>query len=261
MAHAVWPNESAIGKCVRAGYGTGPLSLEAGNPAETAPCREVVGVVRDSRARSLRVSGNETRFMQFYVPFAQLPTLPNPNAAYVNGIFVQVSGDPDRAAAVIQRTIQSTSAVTVYAQIRAYQDLIDPQLRSWRLGATLFSAFSALALGIAAVGLFGVVSYVITQRTREIGVRIALGATRSGLSGMVVRDALRLVFVGIVAGGAGAMLGGPFVRDMLFNTSPWEPANLVTAIVVLVLVAIAAALLPAWRAGRVDPLVALRAET
>ncbi len=262
MARLVWPGESAIGKCVRAGYGAGgAASLELGNPAESAPCREVVGIVRDSRARSLRVSGNETRFMQYYVPFAQLPTMPFPNAAYVNGIFAQVSGDPDRAAALIQRTIQSTSSVPVYARVRAYQDLIDPQLRSWRLGATLFSAFSGLALGIAAVGLFGVVSYLITQRTREIGVRLALGATRAGMSRMVVRDALRLVAAGIVIGGIAAIVGGPLVRDMLFQTSPWEPANLATAVLVLLGVSIVAALWPAWRAGRVDPLIALRADT
>jgi ABC-type lipoprotein release transport system permease subunit len=262
MARLVWPNESAIGKCVRAGYGSGGVaSLEVGNPAESSPCREVVGVVRDSRARSLRVSGNETRFMQYYVPFPQLPAMPFPNAAYINGIFVQVSGDPDRVAPMIQRTIQSTGGVPVYAKVRAYQDLIDPQLRSWRLGATLFSAFSALALGIAAVGLFGVVSYLITQRTREIGVRIALGATSGGVSRMVVRDTLRLVAAGIIAGGIAAMAAGPLVRDMLFQTSPWEPANLVTAIVVLLAVTIVAGLWPAWRAGRVDPLIALRADT
>src|SRR5262249_27288529 len=160
----------------------------------------------------------------------------------VTGIFVQVSGDPDRAAAIIQRTLQSMSTVPVYAKVRAYQDLIDPQLRSWRLGATLFSAFAALALGIAAVGLFGVVSYLITQRTREIGVRIALGATQLGMARMVVRDAVQLVIVGIVLGAAGAIIGGPLLRDLLFNTSPWEPANLATAIIVLVIVTILAAL-------------------
>jgi predicted permease len=262
MARVVWPGQSAIGKCVRTGYGGGgPPTFDGGNPAEGAPCREVVGVVRDSRARSLRVSGNETKFMQFYVPFAQLPAMPSPNAASVTGIFAQVTGDPDRAAAIIQRTLQSGSTVPVYARVRAYQDLIDPQLRSWRLGATLFSAFSALALGIAAVGLFGVVSYVITQRTREIGVRLALGATQAGMFGMVVRDALRLVVVGIVVGGAAAIAAGPLIQDMLFNTSPWEPANLATAIVVLVVVTTIAALWPAWRAGRVNPLVALRSDT
>ena len=199
--------------------------------------------------------------MQYYVPFEQVPPPPIPQFAEVSGILVQVSGDADRAMSSVQRAIQSTSVVPVFARVQAYQDLLDPQLRSWRLGATLFSVFSALALGIAAVGLFGVVSYLITQRTQEIGVRLALGATRGGMWRMVVRDALRLVTVGIVVGGGVAIAAGPAVRGMLFQTSPWEPANLVTAIVVLLVVTVVAALWPAWRAGRVDPLVALRADT
>jgi putative ABC transport system permease protein len=198
--------------------------------------------------------------MQYYVPFEQVPPPPIPEISEVAGLLVQVSGDADRAMPSIQRAIQSTSIMPVFARVRAYQDLLDPQLRSWRLGATLFSAFSALALGIAAVGLFGVVSYLITQRTQEIGVRLALGATRSGMWRLVVGDALRLVAVGIVVGGVVAMAAGPVVRGMLFQTSPWEPANLATAIAVLVGVTVAAAMWPAWRAGRVDPLVALRTD-
>lgn len=198
--------------------------------------------------------------MQYYVPFEQVPPSPMPDFSDVSGILVQVAGDPDRAAPAIQRAIQSTSMVPVFARVQAYQDLLDPQLRSWRLGATLFSVFSALALGIAAVGLFGVVSYLITQRTQEIGVRLALGATRGVMWRMVVRDALQLVTLGIVVGGGVAMAAGPAVRGMLFQTSPWEPANLVTAIAVLLAVTVVAALWPAWRAGRVDPLVALRTD-
>jgi putative ABC transport system permease protein len=262
MARTVWPGESAIGKCVRVGFPAGGFNpdLDVGNPADGSPCREVVGVVRDSRARSLRPEGIEGTLMQYYVPFEQVPPPPIPEISEVAGLLVQVSGDADRAMPSIQRAIQSTSIMPVFARVRAYQDLLDPQLRSWRLGATLFSAFSALALGIAAVGLFGVVSYLITQRTQEIGVRLALGATRSGMWRLVVGDALRLVAVGIVVGGVVAMAAGPAVRGMLFQTSPWEPANLATAIAVLLLVTVAAALWPAWRAGRVDPLVALRTD-
>lgn len=262
MARGVWPGESAIGKCVRAGFpavGFDP-DLDLGNPADGLPCREVIGVVRDSRARSIRPDGIEGTLMQYYVPFEQVPPSPMPDFSDVSGILVQVAGNADRAAPFIQRAIQSTSTVPVFARVQAYQDLLDPQLRSWRLGATLFSVFSALALGIAAVGLFGVVSYLITQRTQEIGVRLALGASRSAMWRMVVRDALRLVALGIVVGGGAAMAAGPAVRGMLFQTSPWEPANLATAIAVLLLVTVAAAMWPAWRAGRVDPLVALRTD-
>jgi putative ABC transport system permease protein len=262
MARTVWPNESALGKCIRAGYP--PNLAEFIDPMEAvalAPCREVVGVVRDSRARSIRGDGNESRQMQYYVPFEQIPAPPTPNFAFANGMFVQVDErDMERAAASVQRAVQSGLTRPGYVRIKRYQDLIDPQLRSWRLGASLFSLFGALALGIATVGLFGVISFLIGQRTRELGVRIALGATRRRMWMLVIGDALRLVAIGIGAGSLAAMAAGPLVRDLLFRTSPWEPANAGAAIAVLLAVTVIAAALPAWRAARVDPLTALRAD-
>jgi len=125
----------------------------------------------------------------------------------------------------------------------------------------VFSVFSALALGIAAVGIFAVVSYLIAQRTGEIGVRLALGATRAKMSRMVVRDAVRLVSIGLGLGAVGAIAAAPLVRDLLFQTSPWEPANLGSAVIVLITVTVLAALWPAWRASRVDPVIALRSDS
>jgi predicted permease len=261
MARTIWPNESAIGKCVRAGYPENMSDFQ--NPMEAAalaPCRQVVGVVADSRARSVRGEGNEARQMQYYVPFGQIPAPPSPNFALASGLFVQTSAKPETVAAAVHRAIQSGIERRAYVRVRPYQDLIDPHLRSWRLGASLFSLFGALALGIAAVGLFGVISYLVGQRYREIGVRIALGASRTGLWTLVIGDSLKLVGIGIVVGTLTAMAAGPLVRDMLFRTSPWEPANAATAVSVLLGVTVAAALLPSWRASRVDPLIALRAD-
>jgi predicted permease len=261
MARYIWPGQSALGKCVRIGFaGGGFPSAEGGNPADGAPCREVVGVVRDSRARSLRPEHNEDRIMQYYVPFEQLPDSPMPDPSHVMGMMVRVTGDLDRTSALMQRTIHATSAVPLYAHARPYQDLIDPQLRSWRLGATLFSAFSMLALGIAAVGLFGVVSFVVTQRTQEIGVRLALGETSRGVTRLVVSDALRMVSIGVGVGVIGAIAAGPIIASLLFQTSPREPASIVVAGLVLMAATLAAAAWPAWRAGRVNPVVALRAD-
>ena len=261
MARTVWPGQSALGKCVRIGFGGGSFPPSEGvNPADGAPCREVVGVVRDSRARSLRPERNEDRIMQYYVPFEQLPDTPIPDPSHVMGLMVRVDGDIDVTSARMQRAIHSTSAVPLYAHARHYQDLIDPQLRSWRLGATLFSAFSVLALGIAAVGLFGVVSFVVTQRTQEIGVRLALGGTSQRVAGLIVGDALRMVSVGVAVGVLGALAAGPVVASMLFQTSPREPASIAVAGLVLIAATIVAAAWPAWRAGRVNPVVALRAE-
>ena len=259
LARTAWPNETPLGKCLRAGFGTFPPTGDA-NPAESAPCRTVVGVVRDSRARSLRPEGNEDRIMQYYVPFDQLPESPRPDNAQVMDLVVRVRGDLDAGAMAVQRTIQSTSAVPVYARVRAYQDLIDPQLRSWRLGARLFTALGALALVLAVVGVFGVVSYAVTQRTREIGVRLALGGTRVGVGRLVVGDALRMVTSGIVIGTLAALGAGPLVASLLFQTSPREPVSLSIAAAVLMAATVLASGWPAWRAGRVDPVEVLRAD-
>jgi predicted permease len=259
MARTVWPGQSPIGRCVRAGYYGAFPPVDDANPADRGPCREVIGVVRDSRARSLKPEGGEGALMQYYVPMEQLPPAPVPTPT-IMGLLVQVRGDVERASPAIQRLLQGTIAVPVYARVRAYQDFMDPQLRSWRLGATLFSVFSSLALVIAAIGLFAVIAYLVQQRTREFGVRLALGATRVAMGRMVLRDGLALVTVGVAIGAAAALLAVPVVRGMLFQTSPYEPANFVVALLVLVGVTVVASLWPAWRASAVDPMIALRSD-
>ncbi|MDB4908834.1 MAG: permease [Gemmatimonadetes bacterium] len=263
MARSIWGSPaSALGRCVRAGFPAGfhfdPDVPPTGNPADGSPCRTVVGVVRDSRARSLRPEAGEARLMQYYVPFGQLPTNPMELEPHVSGLLVEVNGDARASVATVQRSVQGGAGTAVFARVTPYQELLDPQLRSRRLGAVLLSAFSALALGIAALGLFGVVSYLFAQRRQEIGVRIALGATRGRLARLVVVDSLRLVTSGIALGSVVFLAASPLLRGMLFETSPWEPAGLGSALVILVGVTVAAALWPAWHAGRVDPMLALR---
>jgi ABC-type antimicrobial peptide transport system permease subunit len=198
--------------------------------------------------------------MQYYVPFGQIPAPPMPDGPRTMGLLVRVHGDADAAAGRVQRAIQSTSTTRLYAHVRPYQDFIDPQLRSWRLGATVFTAFGFLALAIAVVGVFAVVSYVVAQRTREMGVRLALGATRSAVIALVVRDSARLVGVGIVIGGVLALAAGPLIASQLFQTSPRDPSSLVLAALVLGGVTIVASFWPAWRAGGVNPVKTLGAD-
>ena len=185
-----------------------------------------------------------------------------PDQPHAMGLLARASAgvSVERAASIVQRAIQGSSARRVFARTRPYQDLIDPQLRTWRLGAVVFSAFSALALCIAAVGLFGVVSFVVTQRTREMGIRLAMGGRRDAVARLVVYDSVRMVLVGLALGNAAALAAGPFIASMLFDTSPREPASMSIAATVLLATTIAASAWPAWRAARVDPLVALRAE-
>jgi len=258
FARSVWPGQSAIGKCVRAGFdfALGPSPLA---PA-TLPCREVVGVVRDSRARSVRPTGNEGKLMQYYVPFGQQPEPFMHGASQVNGILLRSASDPQRAIAAVQRFIQGTTPVPVYARVKPYEDLLDPQLRPWRLGATLFTALGMLALAIAAVGLFAVVSYLVAQRIREIGIRLALGGSGTSVARLVVVGALRLVATGAIVGTVAAVALTPFVQSMLFETSMGDIGVMLTITSVLAVVALAAAALPALRAARVSPSVTLQAE-
>ncbi len=259
MARGVWPGRSAIGQCIR--IGSDP-ALPAGPVAPPSlPCREVVGVVRDSRARSLPPEGSEAKLMQYYVPFDQLGGLSmSAEAPTADGLLVETSVDPERMIGPVQRFVQGATTTPVYARVRPYQELLDPQLRSWRLGAALFSAFGALALAIAAVGLFGVISYLVTERTREIGVRLALGGTGAHVGGLVVGDALRMAGTGVLTGIVVALVAAPLVQSMLFETSGRDVTVMAGAAGVLAAVAVLAAMVPAWRATRVSPMVALRAE-
>ena len=261
MAREVWPGQRAVGRCIRIGFD--PDEEPSPMAPATLPCREVVGVVADSRARSLMPTGREASLMQYWVPFEQLPVPPFPDVPRVFGMLVgtdAVATDVDRAAAAVQRLVQGTSAHPVYARVQPYQQLIDPQLRSWRLGATLFSVLGLLAVAMAAVGLFGVVSYLVGLRTRELGVRMALGGGRGRIGGGVVLDAVRLVGAGVAGGLAAALALAPFVQPMLFQTSARDAGVLAGTAVVLLLVTALAAAGPAVRAGRVSPMEALRAE-
>jgi ABC-type antimicrobial peptide transport system permease subunit len=133
-------------------------------------------------------------------------------------------------------------------------------LKPWRLGATLFSMFGALALLVAAVGAYSVIAYAVSQRTHEIGVRMALGARSSHVVRLVMGEGMRAVGFGIVLGVFASLAMGRLVASMLYNTSPRDPIVLTAVAALLAMVAIAASIIPAWRATSTDPAIALRAE-
>jgi len=138
--------------------------------------------------------------------------------------------------------------------------ILEPNVRPWRLGATMFALFGGLALLLAAVGLYSVIAYNVTQRSHELGVRIALGAQGLDVLRLVVGSGLRVAVAGIVIGGSIALLAGRFIAPLLYRVSPVDPLIYVIAAVTLLAVAVLASLIPARRATRVDPNVALRAD-
>jgi len=144
--------------------------------------------------------------------------------------------------------------------LRRLSDYIDPQYRPWRLGATLFTAFGVLALIVSVIGIYSTVAYGVNQRIHEFGVRIALGATLGTVLRLVVGASLRVVAVGVVIGVAITLLAGRFIASLLYGVSPGDPITIGQVTLLLLAVGAFAALAPAWRASRVDPVTALRAD-
>jgi ABC-type antimicrobial peptide transport system permease subunit len=139
-------------------------------------------------------------------------------------------------------------------------EVLAPQYRPWELGATLFSIFGLLALIVAAVGVFSTLSHEIGQRRHELGVRVALGATVGDILKLVLGEGVRVVVIGAVVGALLAVAAGRLVASLLYGVEPRDPLALATVAGVLVLVAVMAAVIPAWRASRTDPLEAFRAD-
>jgi ABC-type antimicrobial peptide transport system permease subunit len=218
---------------------------------DTVPCSEVVGVVRDARRQSIF----EGASMQYYVPMAQ-----QRDDDYRPAFFVRTSGSPETLSAPVQRALRDESSEVRYIGVRPLQDLIEPQLRSWSLGATLFGLFGGLALVVAAVGLYSIMSFEVTRRTRELGIRSALGASARALLTQVLGEGMRLVGLGIVLGAGVALVVAPAGAALLYHVSPREPVVYLVAGGVLLAAALLAGIIPAIRASRVDPNEALRTE-
>jgi putative ABC transport system permease protein len=138
--------------------------------------------------------------------------------------------------------------------------MLEPELRPWRLAATLFLILGLLGLAAAATGIYGLVAFDVTQRSRELGVRIALGATSGSILRLVLGSGLRVVLLGTAAGALTALVAGRVMSSLLYATSPYDPAVLLTTALTLTVAATLASLIPAWRAIRVDPVSVLSSE-
>jgi putative ABC transport system permease protein len=238
MAKLLWPGQEALGKC-----------LYVGERADRPPCTAIVGIAEDTRP--MRIQNDPV--MSFYLPLAQ-------STRGFLALLVRASDDPSEIVSDLQRALQRLEPNLPYANVRPLQELIAPQTRSWKLGASLFTVFGVLALILAAVGLYSMLSHAVANRTREVGVRMALGARAVDVVRMIVSDGMTVAVAGVVAGGALAYLASQRVAPLLYEVSARDPLSYVVAGGVLLLVAFLAVVLPARRATAIDPASALRAE-
>jgi putative ABC transport system permease protein len=209
-----------------------------------------VGIAEDVMFGDLK---SDEYNLQLYLPASQEPRTSN-------ALVVRTSADPRAMVVPLHRELQRLLPGMGYAQVRPLSTVLDPVLRQWRLGATMFTIFGVLALVLAAVGLYGVIAYDVAQRMREMGVRVALGAQAADIRRLVLWQGVRVTAAGVALGVAVAFVTVKYVEKLLFATSARDPLAFGGATVVILVVAVLATLIPARRATKVDPVVALRAE-
>jgi predicted permease len=238
LARMLWPGQDALGRCL----------VHLNEDEQT--CREVVGVVEDSRYST--VEGEPTAM--FFSPLAQA------SGRGWRTLFVRLNDDPAAGIAAVRRALVALEPGLPHVRATLLRTRVDPQLQPWRLGATMFTVFGALALVLAAVGVYGVIAYDVARRRRELGVRVAFGARAPGLVAMVLGDAVKLTAVGALAGVALAGWAAPLIEPLLFRVSPRDPVVLAAVAALILTIGLLAAAMPAVRAARVQPTEALREE-
>jgi putative ABC transport system permease protein len=235
MARRHWPGEDPIGKRVRIAWD----SIED----------EVIGVVGDVKHAGL---DGEVRAMTYW-PFQRSPY-------GTMTIAVRTAGAAPGVVNAIAGVVRQMDPDLVVANIQTMEEVVANSVAERRLTMLLLAIFAGAALLLAAVGIYGVIAYSVTQRTQEIGIRMALGAQRGDVLRMVVGQAMTLTAAGIVVGGIGALLLTRVMTGLLFNVKPGDPLTFSAVAVVLALVAATASYIPGRRATRVDPVIALRGE-
>jgi putative ABC transport system permease protein len=208
--------------------------------------REIVGVVGDTKTGSLTGEGGA----QIYVPNAQ--------ARYnLMGLVIRTAGDPAAFAATLRREVQALDKDQPIYNVRTMDDVVMNSLGTRRVSMQLFAVFACAALFLAALGIYGVMAYSVTQRTHEIGLRMALGAQKSDVLGLVIRQGMTLTVIGVIVGLAGAFALTRVIGNLLYGVTATDPATFVVIPLLLLFVALVACFLPARRAAKLDPTIAL----
>jgi predicted permease len=240
MAHKYFPNENPIGKRFSPN--------EAGTPDRK--WTQIIGICADTRFASLRADPPPMHF-DLYLQQDDVGGM-----TYI----VRTRMKSEAIVPSLRAAVQRVDANLPMLDIRTQQEQIDATTQQERMFASLTAGFGVLALTLACVGIYGIMAYTVSQRTNEIGIRLALGAERGQVRGLVLREAAWLAIFGVVAGLAVALALGRLVKSMLYGLQPTDPPSLAAAASLLLAVALLASWMPALRASRVDPMVALRHE-
>jgi len=233
------PNRDAVGQRVRLGATIG---------ADSA-WREIVGVVSSVRSAGLEMQPRPT----LYVPYYQNPW---PTMSLV----ARTVSEPALLAGAVRGEIRALDRDQPVYNLRSLEQVLARALASRRFQTILLGGFAAAAVVLAVIGVYGLLAYAVAQRTRELGIRVALGAPRSHVLAVILRQAFRLIGAGLLIGGTAAMVSSRLLRNILFDVSPWDPVTFVGSALLLTIAGLVASYLPARRAANVDPLRALRGE-
>jgi putative ABC transport system permease protein len=238
LAREYWPNQSPLGKRIR-------LSP----PENNEPWSTIVGVVGNVKNESLSLTQNKS----VYLPHAQI-------SLGGMGLAVRAAASPESVVVAIREQVKGMDPNLPVTQVLTMTEVVSRSIYRPRLFAILFGVFAGMALLLASVGIYGVMSYSVAQRTHEIGIRLALGARRGDVLRLIVVQGMKLTAVGTVIGLAGALALTRLIRSLLFEASTTDPLTFGLVAALLGIVALLACYIPAWRATKVDPLVALRHE-
>jgi putative ABC transport system permease protein len=238
LARRLWPGEDAVGKRLKQGW-----------PEDKSPWMEVVGVVADVKLNGPTVDTPS----EVYLPATQ------DSSNYMN-LVVRSAIEPNAVMPAIESAVHALNKDLPLYQTRTMDQILGTSIAQQRISVIVLVTFAFVALTLASVGLYGVVSHGVTERTHEIGVRMALGAEARHVLGLVVRQGLSMAVLGTVIGVAGAAAVSRWIEGLLFGVTPTDPVTFSAVVVTLLAVATIACYVPAWRATRVDPTTALRSE-
>ncbi len=252
MARRRWPKGSPIGR-----------RITVDDPATGADWFTVVGIVKEVRQGSLTEGSKEEMYFP-YLPSPNEGTVPLRLVNFLSPIYmtlvVRTASDPAATVGAVESIVRSMERDAPVSNITTMEQVVRQEFAQPRFYLLLFGAFATVALTLAVVGVYGVISYSVARRTREIGLRVALGAPPSGPFRLVVSQGMRLAVIGISIGLLVALIATRYLRTVLFGVEPTDPLTLLSAALVLGATAVAACCVPAWRASKVDPMVALRGE-